>query len=160
MTLLQLIGGIVLLVLIVGSIIFFVNRAREDDVVPEPTPTVEPTPEPTPTPTPTILPTPTPIMDEMPETGITSESFTFTIEADGLVPKAVTIEKGGGVVIENHDSETHLILYHLSSQSNMSNPQSVYIEAGEEVGIQFERPGLYLFYDEQNPVSRGALTVK
>lgn len=91
--------------------------------------------------------------------GINNKVASMTMNADGLVPATVTIEKGQEVTITNADTAAHRLT---ADQSQLPNFDSVdMLNQGDSYTYTFEQSGTYHYYDPSNPtVFIGTVTVK
>lgn len=90
---------------------------------------------------------------------ISSKVANVTMNADGLVPATVTVEKGQEVTITNADPVAHRLT---ADQSLLPSFDSIeLLNQGDSYTYTFERSGTYHYYDPSNPtVFIGTVTVK
>lgn len=90
---------------------------------------------------------------------ISSKVANVMMNADGLVPATLTIEKGQEITITNADSTAHRLT---ADQSLLPSFDSIdLLNQGDSYTYTFERSGTYHYYDPSNPtVFIGTVTVK
>lgn len=159
MTLVQLIGGLLILAVILGGIIFFFTRDEQVDLEPLPSPTPTVSPEPTPSPTPS--PTPTPDFDILPDTGVSLKEYTFELTEEDIYPGLIIIKPGEGVIWKNISSKKRQIRNNLSKGSVQGLSETIItLDPGKTKSTTFSEEGRYYFFDTQNPEHKATVIVK